>query len=170
MKELRTLLDMTIVKIFANQKEDNGMIKGIVKFYGVQTKKVWNNRTKKFEPTNEKEVCLAIEPTNIAQTVLEKAKEFYDGYNRPNWIVEFEKDGKLPKIIYFKTLPEYEPTTISIINNGVLLEESISEHNMRGAEIIMSYNGCYIGHLLLLNEGIPIENPFASMVDNLPFK
>lgn len=147
------------------------MIKGKVKFYGVKAKERYNAKSKTWVKTDEKEVVLTIENPLYTDSAIEKINKFYeDCDNKPKWYDSFIK-GVNPEFLTFKTSIEYAPETIIIIDDtGSAIEKPISEVGMIGAEIVMKYNGCYIGKMLLLKEGRKY-NAFENVdFEELPFK
>ena len=148
------------------------MIKGKVKFYGVKAKERYNSKSKTWVKTGEKEVVLTIENPLFTDSAIEKIQKFYeDCDNKPKWYDGLITKDEKPDILTFKTYIEYEPKTINIIDDsGRTIEKPISEVGMIDAEIVMTYNGCYIGKMMLLKEGKKY-NAFSNVdFDELPFK
>lgn len=148
------------------------MIKGKVKFYGVKTKERYNAKSKTWVKTDEKEVVLTIEKPLFTDSAIEKINKFYeDCENKPKWYEALITKGEKPEFLTFKTSIDYEPKTIAFIDDtGTTIEKSISEVGMIDAEIVMIYNGCYIGKMLLLKEG-RMYNAFSNVdFEELPFK
>ena len=148
------------------------MIKGNVKFYGVKTKERYNSKSKTWVKTDKKEVVLTIEKPLFTDSAIEKIKKFYeDCENKPKWYDNLITKGENPEFLTFKTSIDYEPKTIGFIDDtGATIEKPISEVGMIDAEIVMVYNGCYIGKMLLLKEGKKY-NAFSNVdFEELPFK
>ena len=155
------------------------MIKGKVKYYGISSKSKYNNILKAYARTEDYEIHLTIENPEITDSVIEKAKNFYEGYVYPKWLSDYISFNKKPNYMYFKTSLEYEPKYVYIRKNNKYVREDIKNINMRGAEIAMIYNGPYIGQILLIKNGDYVEEcPFENIdnidnIDNnedLPFK
>lgn len=148
------------------------MIKGKVKFYGVRAKERYNAKSKTWVKTDEKEVVLTIEKPLFTDSAIDKIKIFYEySEHKPKWYDGLIEKGEKPDFLTFKTSIDYEPKTISIIDDtGKTIEKPISDIGMLGAEIVMNYNGCYIGKMMLLKEGKKY-NAFANVdFEELPFK
>ena len=149
------------------------MIKGTVSFYGEKIKQIYDAKKKAWRDSDETEVVLSIKNPQFSESAIEGVKEFYEGSDRiPKWYEPLVNEGIAPEFINFKTKPEYAPTNVRILReeNHTIETVDISEVNLWESEIIMNYNGCYIGSILVLKDGKPLD-PFSELnIDELPFK
>ena len=147
------------------------MIIGKIKYYGISEKTEYSKLKKAYVKTGEKEIHLSIENPKIADTVIEKAKSFYDGFKYPKWFGDYISFNKKPKYLHFKTSLEYEPKFVYIKKGDEYLREDIKNVNMNGAVIAMIYNGPYIGQILLIKNGEEEKCPFDNIDidEDLPF-
>lgn len=147
------------------------MVKGKVNFYGLKTKEKYNTKTKSWTPTDEKELVLTIKDPKFTQSALDKIVKFYETADRlPNWYEPLINEGVAPVYMTFKTRPEYAPDQVQIIKDGQRVTVDISEVDMNDALITMVYNGCYLGKILVNENGRPFD-PFADVnFEELPFK
>lgn len=148
------------------------MIKGTVSFYGESTKQKYDTRKKVWNDTDEKELVLTIKNPQFTESAIERIKNFYDGSDRvPKWYEPLVNEGIKPEYINFKTMPEYAPTKVQILKEDKTRETvDISEVNLWESEIIMKYNGCYIGSILVLKDGKPFDAFSDVDIEELPFK
>lgn len=148
------------------------MIKGTVGFYGEKTKQKYDARKKVWYDTDETEIVLTIKNPQFTESAIEGVKGFYEGSDRvPKWYEPLVNEGINPEYINFKTKTEYAPTRVQILKEDKTRETvDISEVNLWGSEIIMKYNGCYIGNILVLKNGNPFEAFSEVDIDELPFK
>lgn len=148
------------------------MIKGTVSFYGEKTKQKYDARKKVWYDTDETELVLSIKDPQFTESAIEGIKAFYEGSDRlPKWYEPLVNEGIDPEYINFKTKPEYALTKVQILREDKTRETvDISEVNLWGAEIIMKYNGCYIGSILVLKDGKPFDSFSEVNIDELPFK
>lgn len=148
------------------------MIKGTVSFYGEKTKQKYDARKKVWYDTDETELVLSIKDPQFTESAIEGIKAFYEGSDRlPKWYEPLVNEGINPEYINFKTKPEYALTKVQILREDKTRETvDISEVNLWGAEIIMKYNGCYIGSILVLKDGKPFDSFSEVNIDELPFK
>ena len=115
---------------------------------------------------------MTIENPKFTDSAIEKIKKFYENAERlPKWYVPLIDEGINPEYMTFRTNPEYAPEEIRIVNkNGETVFRDVSEIGMNGAEIVMTYNGCYFGAIKGLREGDKYD-PFENAdFEELPFK
>ena len=148
------------------------MIKGTVSFYGEKTKQKYDSRKKVWYDTDEKEIVLSIKNPQFTESAIEGVKTFYEGSDKvPKWYEPLVNEGINPEYINFKTMPEYTPTKVQILKEDKTMETvDISEVNLWESEIIMRYNGCYIGNILVLKNGKPFDAFSEVDIDELSFK
>ncbi len=153
------------------QKGSN-MIKGTVSFYGEKNKKIYDAKKKAWRDSDETELVLSIKNPQFTESAIEGVKAFYEGSDRvPKWYEPLVNEGVAPEFINFKTKPEYAPTKVLVLKEDKTRETvDISEVNLWGSEIIMKYNGCYIGSILVLKDGKPFDAFSEVDIDELPFK
>ena len=148
------------------------MVKGTVSFYGEKNKQIYDAKKKAWRDSGEKELVLSIKNPQFTESAIEGMKEFYEGSDRvPKWYEPLVNEGINPEFINFKTKPEYAPFLVHILREDKTIETvGISEVNLWGSEIIMNYNGCYIGNILVLKDGKPFDAFSEIDIDELPFK
>lgn len=148
------------------------MIKGTVSFYGEKNKQIYDAKKKAWRDSDEKELVLSIKNPQFTESAIEGVKAFYEGCERvPKWYEPLVNEGIAPEYINFKTKPEYAPTKVHILKEDKTRETvDISEVNLWESEIIMKYNGCYIGSILVLKDGKPFDAFSEVDIDELPFK
>lgn len=149
------------------------MIKGTVSFYGEKNKQIYDAKKKAWRDSDETEIVLTIKNPQFTESAIEGVKAFYEGSDRvPKWYKPLVNEGIAPEFINFKTKPEYAPTKVHILREENYTRETvdISEVNLWGSEIIMKYNGCYIGSILVLKDGKPFDAFSDVDFDELPFK
>lgn len=149
------------------------MIKGTVSFYGEKNKQIYDAKKKAWRDSDETEIVLTIKNPQFTESAIEGVKAFYEGSDRvPKWYEPLVNEGINPEYINFKTKPEYAPTKVQILRGENHTRETvdISEVNLWESEIIMKYNGCYIGNILVLKNGKPFDAFSEVDIDELPFK
>lgn len=148
------------------------MIKGTISFYGEKIKQIYDAKKKAWRDTDETELVLTIKNPQFTESAIEGIKAFYEGSDRvPNWYEQLVNEGIAPEFINFKTKPEYTPTKVQILREDKTRETvDISEVNLWESEIIMKYNGCYIGSILVLKNGKPFDAFSEVDIDELAFK
>ena len=148
------------------------MIKGTVSFYGEKIKQIYDAKKKAWRDTDETELVLTIKNPQFTESAIEGVKAFYEGSDRvPKWYESLVNEGIAPEFINFKTKPEYAPAKVEILREDKTRETvDISEVNLWESEIIMKYNGCYIGSILVLKDGKPFDSFSEVDIDELTFK
>lgn len=148
------------------------MIKGTVSFYGEKNKQIYDAKKKAWRDSDEMELVLSIKNPQFTESAIEGVKAFYEGCDRvPKWYESLVNEGIAPEYINFKTKPEYAPTKVHILKEDKTRETvDISEVNLWESEIIMKYNGCYIGSILVLKDGKPFDAFSGVDIAELPFK
>ena len=148
------------------------MIKGTVSFYGEKIKQIYDAKKKAWRDTDETELVLSIKNPQFTESAIEGVKAFYEGSDRvPKWYESLVNEGIAPEFINFKTKPEYAPAKVQILREDKTRETvDISEVNLWESEIIMKYNGCYIGSILVLKDGKPFDSFSEVDIDELTFK
>ena len=149
----------------------SNMIKGTVSFYGEKNKQIYDAKKKAWRDSDETELVLTIKSPQFTESAIEGVKAFYEGSDRvPRWYGPLVNEGITPEFINFKTMPEYAQKKVQILREGKTRETvDISEVDLLESEIIMKYNGCYIGSILVLNAGKPFDAFSAVDLDEFPF-